>query len=319
MKLARRSLLAGLALPLPALAQSWPDRPVRIIVPYAPGGANDIIARLLAVRFQERLGQPFVVENRPGAQAMIGTRFVADARPDGHTLLVAANGPITVSPAVNPRTPYRTLRDLAPVSMVATAPLVLVVRADAPYRTLPELAAWARANPQRANYGASAASFQLATELLKQHLQADFTYVAYRSSAESVNAVAQGETTIALVDFGPAQAALQAGRVRPLAVSTPQRLAQLPDTPSFVELGLPALQVQVFVGLLAPAGTPAPILARLAEETARAVEHPEMLPRVTGYGMAPAATGTEAFRALITRELELWERVARENNLRFEE
>ncbi|HYF07550.1 MAG TPA: tripartite tricarboxylate transporter substrate binding protein [Acetobacteraceae bacterium] len=321
MMLTRRSVAAmGAVLPLAARAQEWsPDRALRIIVPYAPGGANDILARLLAQRFTERLGQAVVVENRPGAQAMLGTQFVAQARPDGLTLLVAASGPITVSPAVNRATPYRPLHDLTPVSMIASFPLLLIVRADSPHRTVAELVAWARANPGRANYASSAASFQLATELFKQRTETAFQHVAYRGSADSTNAVASGEVTMALVDAGPATPALEAGRVRALATTAPQRLPSLPDVPTMAEAGVPGIEVLLWSALLAPAGTPAPVVARLAAETARAVREPDVAQRITAYRMTAAADGPEALRTTIARELLLWAEVARAGNLRFEE
>jgi len=321
MTIGRRALGATAALlPLAARAQEWvPERAVRIIVPYAPGGANDILARLLAQRFTERLGQPVVVENRPGAQAMLGTQFVAQARPDGLTLLVAASGPITVSPAVNRATPYRPLHDLSPVSMIASFPLLLLVRADSPFRSVAELVAWARANPQRANYASSAASFQLATELFKQRTDTAFQHVAYRGSADSTNAVASGEVTMALVDAGPATPALEAGRVRALATTAPQRLPSLPDVPTMAEAGIAGIEVLLWSALLAPAGTPAPVVARLAAETARAVREADVAQRITAYRMTAAPDGPEALRATIARELLLWAEVARAGNLRFEE
>ena len=320
MRFSRRALAAIALLPTAARAQDWsPDRSMRIVVPYAPGGANDILARLLAQRFTERLGQSVVVENRPGAQATLGTQQVAQARPDGLTLLVAASGPITVSPAVNRQTPYRPLADLAPVSMIASFPLLLIVKADSPFRTLDQLRGWARANPQRANYASSAASFQLATELFKQRTETAFQHVAYRGSADSTNAVASGEVTMALVDAGPATPALEAGRVRALAVTSAQRLPSLPDVPTMAEQGIQGIEVLLWSALFAPAGTPAPVIARLAAETARAVEEPEVAQRLAAYRMTPAAEGPDALRAVIARELLLWRDVARAGNLRFEE
>lgn len=320
MRISRRTLAAAALLPGAARAQDWsPERSVRVVVPYAPGGANDILARLLAQRFTDRLGQPVVVENRPGAQAMLGTQLVAQARPDGLTLLVAASGPITVSPAVNPRTPYRPLADLAPVTMIASFPLLLLVRADSPFRTLDQLRGWARQNPQRANYASPAASFQLATELFKQRTETAFQHVAYRGSAECANAVASGEVTMALVDAGPATAALESGRVRALAVTAAQRLAGLPDVPTMAESGLPSLEILFWSALLAPAGTPAPVVARLAAETSAAVAAPDVAQRIAAYRMTAAADGPDALRATIARELLLWAEVARAGNLRFEE
>ncbi len=211
--------------------RNWPDRPLRLVVPYAPGGTNDIAARLLAQRLGEAFGQPAVVENRPGAQAILGTELVARARPDGLTLLVAASGPIVFNPATNDRLSYDPLRDLAPVSLLVTFPLMLLVAADSPHRTVADLVAFARANPDKANYGAPAASMQLASELFNQRAATRFQHVAYRGSAEIVTAVASGDLTTAFLDMAPVAGALAGGRVRALAVTAATRLASHPDIP----------------------------------------------------------------------------------------
>ena len=321
-RLGRRSLAAlpaAAILPGGARAQNpWPERPVRVIVPYAPGGANDILGRLYGARLGERLGQPFVVENRPGAQAIIGTELVARAAPDGHTLLVGASGPMVFNPATYERLPYDTLRDLAPVSLLASFPLALVVAANAPFPDLPALLAFARAHPERANYGASAASFQLPTELLNQRAGTRFTYVAYRGSADTVNAVANGEITMALVDTGPAAVAHAAGRVRVLAVTAERRLPAWPEAPTMAELGFPDLTVSLWSGLLAPAGTPGAIVQRLAAECAAITREEPIVQRLRALSLEPVGSTPEAFRAVIERELPLWAEVARRGNIRLE-
>ncbi len=323
MTLTRRALplfLATPALVTPAVAQtSWPDRPVRIIVPYAPGGANDLLARLVAQRMAERLGQPVVVENRAGAQATLGTSLVARAQPDGLTLLVAASGPISVSAATNPRLPYQPLRDLAPITMLASFPLVLLVPGGSPHRSVADLVAWLRANPDRGTYSSSAASFQLATELFAQTIGVPLTHVAYRGSAESAGAVAAGDVTLTLVDSTPATPVIQAGRARGLAVTAPARLAAFPDVPTMAEAGMPALEVSLWAGLFAPAATPAPILARLHEEALAALAHPEVAGRIRAMSMAVEGNSPADFRARIGAEISLWAEVARRGNIRFED
>jgi tripartite-type tricarboxylate transporter receptor subunit TctC len=321
MRLTRRTLapLALAALPARAQTTAWPDRPVRVIVPYGPGGANDILARLVGQKLSERLGQPIVVENRPGAQAALGTTMVARAPPDGYTLLVAASGPITVSPATNARLAYHPLRDLAPVSQLAAFPLILLVGADAPFGDLAGLIAYAKANPERANYAAPSASFQLANELFKQRTGTAFVHVAYRGSVDTVNAVVSGDVTMALVDSGPATPALQAGRVRGLAVTAARRLASFPRIPSMAEAGLPDMELAFWTGMLAPAGTPAPIVARLHEESVRALAQPDVRERLASLAVDPVGSTPEAFRRLIGEEIELWASVARTANIRFED
>lgn len=320
--LPRRSLgalLAAMATAGPARAQApWPDRPVRVVVPYAPGGANDILGRLYGARLAERLGQPFVVENRPGAQAIIGTELVARAAPDGYTLLVGASGPLVFNPATYDRLPYDTLRDFAPISLLASFPLALVVARDSPFADLPALLDFARNHPQRANYGASAASFQLPTELLNQRAGTRFQHVAYRGSADTVNAVANGEITMALVDTGPASVAFQAGRVRILAVTAPRRLPAWPDVPTMLELDFPDLTLSLWSGLLAPAATPGAVVQRLAAECAAITREEMIQSRLRALSLDPVGSTPEEFRAVIAQELPLWADVARRANIRLE-
>ncbi len=318
--LARRTLIAAaLVAPTVAHAQApWPDRPVRIVVPYAPGGANDILARLYGARLAERLGQAVVVENRPGAQAIIGTELVARAAPDGYTLLMGASGPMVFNPATYQRLPYETLRDLAPISLLASFPLALVVAKDAPFDGLPALLDFARAHPQRANYGASAASFQLPTELLNQRAGTRFQYVAYRGSADTVNAVANGEITMALVDTGPAAVAYAAGRVRVLAVTAPHRLPAWPEAPTMAELDFPDLTLALWSGLLASAGTPEAVIRRIAAEAAAITAEPAIRERMAALSLEPVGSTPEVFRAVIQRELPLWAEVAQKGGIRLE-
>lgn len=321
----RNLLLAALAAPTlvrRAFAQEagrgYPDRPVRIIVPYAPGGANDILARLYGQQLTERLGQPFVAENRAGAQAIIGTEAVARSRPDGYTLLLGASGPIVFNPATYVQLPYEPLKDLAPVCLLASFPLVLLVAAASPHRSVAELVAWARANPTRANYGASGAGFQLPTELFNQRAGTRFQYVAYRGSAESVNAAANGEVTIALVDSGPASVAITAGRARALAVTSARRVPAYPDVPTMAELGFPEVQATLWSGLLAPAATPRPVLDRLFADCAAITALPEIRECLGALVMDPIGGDPDSFRATIEREIETWSAVARAANIRLE-
>jgi len=322
-KLTRRgiALLAGAAAAAPRAARAqdaWPERPVRVVVPYAPGGANDILARLYGARLAERLGQPFVVENRPGAQAIIGTEAVARAAPDGYTLLTGASGPMVFNPATYAQLPYDTLRDLAPVSLLASFPLALVVATDAPFADLAALLAFGRAHPEKANYGAPAASFQLPTELLNQKAGTRFTHVAYRGSANTVNAVATGEVTMALVDTGPAAVATNAGRVRVLAVTAPRRLAAWPEAPTMQELGFPDLTLTLWSGMLAPAATPEPIIRRLAAECAAITREPAIGEKLRALSLDPVGSTPEEFRAVIAREIPVWAGVAQRANIRLE-
>ena len=297
-------------------AETWPDRPVRLVVPYAPGGANDILARLFGERLGAMLGQPFLVENRPGAQAILGAELVARAAPDGHTLLLGASGPIVFNPATHARLPYDPLRDFAPVSLLAAFPLAVVVPAEGPFRTLQDLLAFARTHPERCHYGASAASFQLPTELLNQRAGTRFRYVGYGGSAETVEAVATGEVTMALVDTGPATLGHTGGRIRILAVTAPRRLAAWPDSPTMGELDFPDLTIELWSGLLAPAATPPAIVARLAAAAGGITREAAVRERLRALSLEPVGSTAEQFRQVIGAELPVWAEVARKGGMR---
>ncbi len=314
-------LLAAAAVPRRALAQTeerWPDRPVRLVVPYAPGATNDLLGRVMAQRLGEDLGQPFVVENRSGAQAILGTEAVARARPDGHTLLVGASGPVVFNPATSDRLPYDTLRDLVPVSLLVSFPLVLFVGRDSPVRSAAELAERLRREEGRATYASSATSFQLATELFLRRAGARASVVVYRGSADAVGAVANGEVGFGLLDTPPVAAALQGGRVHALAVTSPARHPALPEVPTMAEAGVPDLVVELFSGILAPAGTPEPVVRRLHAALVRAMAEPEVRRRMEALVLTPVANTPEAFRAIIEAEIAQWRGVANAAGIRLE-
>src|SRR5688572_13798173 len=190
--------LCGMS-PLTAV-QAYPTKPVRIVVGYAAGGGNDIIVRVLVPRLSEALGQPVVVENRPGAQSIIAAEMVKNATPDGYTLFMGPTGPMTINPAIYSKLPYSPLGDFAPITMIGSFPLILVVSPSLPVKSVKELAAWAKAQPGKSNYGSSAATFQLTTELFKQKSGASFTHIPYKSVTESVNAVIAGQVTMTIGD-----------------------------------------------------------------------------------------------------------------------
>ena len=318
---AAAALLAAAAGPWPARAQTedrWPERPVRLVVPYTPGATNDLLGRVVAQRLGEDLGQPFVVENRSGAQAILGTEAVARARPDGYTLLVGASGPVVFNPAVSERLPYDTLRDLVPVSLLVSFPLVLFVGQDSPVRSAAELAERLRREDGRTTYASSATSFQLATELFLQRVRARAAVVAYRGSADGVNAVANGEVGFGLLDTAGVVGPLQGGRVRALAVTSPARHSALPDVPTMAEAGVPDLVVELFSGILAPAGTPEPVVRRLHAALVRAMAHPDVKRRMEALVLTPVANTPDAFRATIEAEIAQWRGVANAAGIRLE-
>jgi tripartite-type tricarboxylate transporter receptor subunit TctC len=289
---------------------------VRIVVPYAPGGANDILARLVADKLGPALGQSVLVENKAGAGAVVGTEFVARAAPDGYTLLMAASGPIVFNSALMSQLSYQSLRDFAPISMAGSFPMILAVRADFPARTFAELVAHSKANPDKTAYSYPSASFQLVMELLKQRTGLRALNVPYKGSAPSINAVMTGEVQMTLIDSGPIAALLQAGKLRALAVTSEQRLASYPDVPTLKEQGVD-IAVNFWSGLLAPAGTPAPVMTRLQQEMARIMAMPDVVERLAKLNIRPVGGSSADFGRTIAQEIEMWTQVARANNIKI--
>lgn len=317
----RRAWLAGALLSLSALVPAsswaqpaWPSKPVRIVVPYAPGGANDILARVVAEKLSPALGQPVLVENKPGAGAMVGTDFVAKAAPDGHTLLMAASGPLVFNPALVAKLPYNTVTDFAPVSMVGSFPLILAVNENASAKTFKELVAQSAANPNKSNYSYPSASFQLIMELVKARTGLKALNVPYQGSAPSINAVLTQEVQMTLIDSGPISALVKSGKLRPLAVTSEQRLASYANVPTLKEQGID-LAVNLWTGLLAPAGTPEPIVRRLQEEVARIMALPDVAERLAKLDIRALGTSSAEFAKTIASEIQLWSQVAKDNNI----
>lgn len=307
--------LAACALPALAQGTAYPTKPIRIIVGYAPGGANDILARIVAQKMAESFGKEVVVENKPSTGSIVGSVAVANAAPDGYTLLMGASGPIVFNPALYTRLPYDPVKDLTPVSIVGTFPLVLSVAANAPFRNVAELAAYTKANPEKSNYGSSSASFRLATELLKGKTGIRADHIPYKGSMESVNSVASGQVTMTMVDSGPAVGPIKGGLLKGLAVTSPQRIAALADVPTMAEQGID-LNIQFWSGLLAPAGTPKPVVDKLAAEVQRIVKLPDVRARMAALAIDPAGTTPEEFARVIATEIPLWTGVAKANNIK---
>jgi tripartite-type tricarboxylate transporter receptor subunit TctC len=298
----------------PAQAQDYPNKPVTIVVGYAAGGGVDFIARLLAEKLADRLKQPVLVENRPSVGAVVASTYVSKAKPDGYTLMMGAPGPIVFNHALNDKLPYGP-RDFAPISIMSNSALVLLVNANNPARNVQELVAQSRANPDKANYGASSASFQLATELFNRRTGAKFTHIPYKGANESVQAVMAGDVSMVLADTGPAVTGLQSGRVKALAVTSAERLKDLPNVPTLAELGVD-LKVSLWIGLLAPAATPADIVKRLHEEVVRIVDMPDVKARIAAKASVAMTNTPDEFARLIASEITLWRQVAQENNIK---
>jgi tripartite-type tricarboxylate transporter receptor subunit TctC len=317
----RRLLLALLAVLLaaaPAGAQTYPSKPIRLVVGYSAGGGNDLIARIVAARLQEKLGQPVVVDNKPGAQSIVAAELVAKAPPDGYTLLMAPSGPMTINPAVYAKLPYAPDKDFAPISLLAEFPLLLVVGADQPIKSVRQLIDYGRAHPDKANYASSATPFQLASELFNHRTGSKFQHIPYRGSGDAAQAVASGQVLMTIADSGPIAGPLSAGKLRALAITTDRRQDAFPDVPTFAEAGVPDMAISLWTGLVAPAGTPPEIVARLNRAITETIAMPEVRQALEKIAVQPRSTTPEQYRLLIARDAARWKAVATAANIKLE-
>ncbi len=299
-----------------ALAQGFPARPVRLVVGQSAGGGMDVLARLVGQKLGEVLGQPVVVENKAGAAGIIGTTYVINAPPDGYTLLMAPIGNMVFTQILNTKLAYSAQRDLAPVARIATFPLVLVVDAARPIHSVAELIALMKADPRKSNYGGSGPAFQFATELFKIDTRTEAEFIQYKSTSEVITAIIAGDLLMALADTGPATPQLASGRLRALAVTSPSRLAALPDVPTMKEVGLPDLEIQYWAGIFAPAGTPAAVVKRLETELNRIVGLPDVTERMRALQVTPAGSTAAELASTLAADLARWSAVARTANIK---
>ncbi len=317
----RRSvLLATLALPAVARAQSWsPDRPIRVIVPFGAGGPTDIVARLLAEPAGAALGQPVVVENRAGAGGNIGSRAVAQAAADGHTLVLNAAGPLVINPFLYRDMGFDPMTAFAPIAVLTTGPLLVVGNPRAPIQSIGDLVAAARARPGELNYATAGNGTvpHLATELFLRAAGVRLTNVTYRQTPDATQSVMRGDTSV----FFDSPASIQhvrAGTLRALAVTTPRRFAAFPEIPTVLESGGPDISVEAWYGLLAPAGTPAPALARLHAAFTGALRRPEVVARIAALGFEPVGNAPEEMAAFMRTEAAKWRGVIEAAQIRIE-
>jgi len=301
---------------LPAAADEYPNKPIHIIIGYAAGGGNDIIVRVMTPEMSKGLGQPMIVENKPGAQGIIASEVVAKAPPDGYTILMGPSGPMTINPATYSKLPYDPIRDFKPISLICQFPLLVTVNAKSSIHSVKELIDYAKANPDKANYASSAGIFQITTELFKQKTGTRFEMIPYKSSGESVQAVLGGQVTLTIVDPPPATGALKAGTLRALAVTSGKRHASWPDLPTLVEAGVPDMEVPVWTAFFAPAKTPAAIVARLQKEVARVVQTPEVKKRFAEMGLDPVGSTPEELGRIVARDIAKYTAVAKAANIK---
>ncbi|MBO9642270.1 MAG: tripartite tricarboxylate transporter substrate binding protein [Pseudacidovorax sp.] len=316
------TLAAGLALaaPLAAAQTAYPTKPIRLVVPFAPGGSADVVGRLIAEELRAGLGQPVVVDNRPGAGGNIAGDMVAKAPADGYTLLLAAAGPIAINPSLYGRMPYNPATDLAPVALLARDHQLMAVTPSVPARDVREFIAYAKANPGKVSFGSpgNGTPAHLGGELFNQMAGTQMVHVPYKGSAPAMNDLISGQITVMIDNMPALLPQVQAGRLRALGVASPARASGAPDIPTVAESGLPGFNVTAWKGLMAPAGTPKPIVAKLNEVAVAAVAKPEIRKRLVDLGAEPGGGSPEDFGALIAKDSRSWAALVKSTGARVD-
>jgi tripartite-type tricarboxylate transporter receptor subunit TctC len=313
------ALLAIATLHGPALAQDYPNRPITLMVPLAPGGGMDFIARTIGQKLSERLGKPILVENRPGGGTVVATVALAKAPPDGYTLLMAANG-FTINASLYQKIPYDPLKDFSPVTLFALIPNILVVHPSLPVRTVRDLIALTRAKPDELTHGSSGTGSpgHLAGEVFKQMTKVKFVHIAYKGSSQAVVDLLGGHLQLAFPTIPVVAQHVRSGRLRALGVTGSRRSASLPDVSTIDEAGVRGYEVVGWYGVLAPAGVPKDIVARLNAEIVKALRAPDLQERLLRDGAEPVGNAPEEFRAYIEADVGKWAGVINAAGIKFE-
>jgi tripartite-type tricarboxylate transporter receptor subunit TctC len=298
---------------LPAAAQSYPAKPVRIIVPFAAGGGTDIVARTVGAKLGEALGQAMVVDNRAGAAGVIGTEIAAKSAADGYTLLMGSGGPLAISPGLNAKLPYDPTRDFAPIALVTTMPFLLVVHPALPVKSVRELIALAKARPGQLNYASpgSGSTTHLAMELFKALAAVDVVHVPYKGVAPAATDLIRGQVQMMSGDLNTLMPHVTSGKMRPLAITGAARSTLLPDMPTVAESGVPGYEASGWFGMLAPVGTPQEIVRRLNGEIVKILAAIELRKRLAGLGGDVAGGTPEQFAAHLRHEIAKWGKLIR--------
>jgi len=302
-----------------ARADTYPSRPVRLIVPFAAGGLNDVVARLVAPYLERALGQPFIIDNRPAASGIVGTDATAKATPDGYTLLMVASS-FTVIPATHQKVPYDAQRDLAPIVMVAKNALLFLVNPKVPAKSLAEFVALAKADPGKFNYASPGAATQthLVVELFSQRAGIKLQHIPYRGGAPAMTAMVAGDTHFTAISTLLSLPQIQSAALRAIASGSLTRDPQLPDLPTVAEQGFPGFEAIQWIGLLTTAGTPTQIIERLNAEINRALRDPDLIAKFAQQGIAPAGGTPADFQRTIATDLRNWTETARAANIKAE-
>ncbi|GAA4348951.1 tripartite tricarboxylate transporter substrate binding protein [Variovorax defluvii] len=310
-----------LALPLlgamEAQAQSWPSKPVRWLVPYPAGGGSDFLARTIGQQLSTQIGQPVVVDNKPGGNTAIAASDVARSAADGHTVLSADNGTLVFNPALYKSLSYSPTKDLAPVTLMGRFPMILVVSPGVAAKGAKEFIAEIKARPEGINYASAGAGspHHLAMELLKTEAGLKMTHAPYRGAAPALADVAGGQVPAMMVDLAAGAGFIKGGKVRPLAVANAKRLPQLPDVPTFAELGYKNVEAAALVGMVVPAATPAEVVASLNKQVVAAINAPEVHKKLVDFGVEPVGNSPAQFAELLKSETTRWHKLIRDLNI----
>jgi tripartite-type tricarboxylate transporter receptor subunit TctC len=313
-----RLLAAALALAAgSAAAQNYPTKPVRIIVPFSPGGGVDLTARVLAQRLTERVGTTFLVDNRPSANGAIGVEFVAKSAPDGYTLLVGSQTTQAVVPAMYPNVGYNAERDFAPVTLIATSPLLIAIHPSLPVKTVKDLIALAKARPGQLTFGAaSGGTPHMGGELFKLVAGVDLMFIPYKGEGPAIADAIGGQISMVFSNLPVALPQARGGRLRGIAVTSAQRVPTAPDIPTAAESGLPGYEAFTWFGLFAPAATPREIVNKLASESAAALNAPEAKERMATQGLFVVANPPDEFAAFVKKEIPRWAKIVKDAGVR---
>jgi len=300
-------------------AANYPNRPIRLIVGFAAGGGNDLFARLVGQKLSENIGQPVIIENKPGAGGRIAVEYVKSQPADGYTIMVAASGQMAIAAAIYPKLSYHPTRDFLPLTMIASFPLILAGPASDTIKSVKDLVAYGKANPDKSNYATSSPAFTITTELFKLKTGMPAVAVPYKSSNEMMLSVAGGNTLFSIADGPPTMPLVQGGKIRALAVTGSQRSSELPDVPSMAEAGYPEVNIGLWSGLFVPAGTPPAITNKLGTEARRALADPGVRDKLKAMAVNPGGGPGEEFRKAIDSDIKVFADVVEAANLKFEE
>jgi tripartite-type tricarboxylate transporter receptor subunit TctC len=315
------ALIAGLSRVAAAQADpaaNYPSKTIKIVVGFAAGGGNDIIARIIGQKLQDGLGQTVIIENKVGAGGSLAALSVMAAPPDGYTLLVGASGAMSIIPAISVRPPYTTLKDFAPISNLASFPLILSINPSDPAKDVRELVTWMKANPDKANYATSSSAFTLATELFKLRTGAPGTGIPYKSSNEMLVSVIARQSLFTITDPPPTTPQVKAGQVRALAVTSDKRLEDLPDVPTMAEAGVSGMEVGLWSGVFAPAATPPGIVRKLEAELRKIMQTADVKEKFKAMATPTVGSTAAEFTRLIDTETKMWAEVGRAANVKLE-